>query len=225
MFTIHNGTPNVFKEFSKNFAIELETAFNKYYRLADQHWGKGEPAFFYTEQRTKTFFTIALSNLSNGLVLQEVATERKEKKNAKIDYYFRFHKSDFAMEVKQSWLRFTPEFNRAALGGIAKGQSSAIKQVKELRSSQWVYDYALAVTFTPVFIIYKKRPTAQEIVKCNEHAEGFFDRAYREKLTKNLKCHALGTIPFSYLNEKCFDTGENGYQSYPFGILTMTCFS
>lgn len=221
---IINGIPKKVTEFGKDFAIELECAIFKYMLKTEIAWKDPEPAFFYSEQRSKTFFTIALSNISNGLVIQEPAIEvRKNKKaSGRIDYYFNHNNVAYLMEVKQSWAKYSK--NKLYLGKSLNTHKKAIKQVESIKKNNlWKSDFSLALTFVPVYIEYEKvQPTEEEIFQATKTFEKEFKEIDLKSVLYKLGCHQIFIIPFSYTRDKSFKAGSNNYQSYPCGLIFIT---
>lgn len=103
-----------------------------------------EPGFYYGEQQTKTFLTIALGNITNGAVLQEVPADRKiinledESKQkslykGRLDYWATYKESSFLIELKQSWLRYYGTTDEYSFYKHIEDQLKAsIKQIDQL---------------------------------------------------------------------------------------------
>jgi hypothetical protein len=73
------------------------------------------PAFWHSEQRTKTFITHAIMTLSGGIALHEPPAVRKGTRsrgrveNGKVDYWFEHSNRYYFLEVKQAWQEMNKE--------------------------------------------------------------------------------------------------------------------
>lgn len=207
----------------KDLTIELESLFSKYYKLTSIHWDESEPAFLYSEQRTKTFFTIALSTLSNGLLMQEVHTERQGGKRGRIDYYFHCNGLNFLLEIKQKWVsaKLTPpNFSRV----IGEAHEEAIAQVQSIKSCKRKYDYALAATFIPLYYRHKKLLADEaEVLEVHQNImQSKSVSVFKKQILDGVRVNEVAIIPFKDLDRRVFDTGSCGYQSYPFALMALT---
>lgn len=221
-----NGIPKKVTEFGKDFVIEFECAIFKYMLKTEMAWECPEPAFFYSEQRSKTFFTVALSNISNGLVIQEptIKTRKNGKASGRVDYYFNHNDVAYLMEVKQSWAKYSK--NKLYLGNALSIHKKAIKQVRSIKkNNNWDSDFSLALTFVPVYIEYGEvRPTEEEVFQATKIFEKDFKEVDLKSMLHKLGCHQIFIIPLSYTRDKSFETGSGEYQSYPCGLIFITNF-
>lgn len=74
-----------------------------------------EHGFEYTEQRTKTYLTLALGDVSKGYFMQEHPADRKILNNrgrhiddakARMDYWAVVGRHSYLIEVKEAWIRY-----------------------------------------------------------------------------------------------------------------------
>ena len=156
MLTPSKSCPKAVKPFLQRFEAELECAFFRYAE-SSRIDGYLEPAFWYGEQQTKTFVTMALGNLCAGSALQEPPIKRSaqgDKHRGRVDYYCKFGNQGLFIEFKQSWMRN----NRTNLPLVAfkEAHKKTAKQIHNIDRTDrdvkdWKVDYGIGMTIAPVW--------------------------------------------------------------------------
>lgn len=150
----------ILKQTTSRINCEIKKAFERFEKHSVKE-NYGFPAYWYHEQRTKTFITIALDRISKGNVIQEPGLDRKyTAKAGRADYFVCINKTKYLIEVKQIWTQISrlsrpDDFNRITLNKI-------ISQIKDIKNSRIKHDVCLGLCIVPIFEKIEGKPLPKE---------------------------------------------------------------
>jgi hypothetical protein len=138
----------------RRLETEIEASFFRYVESTRVE-GFAYPAFWYREQQTKTFITMALGNLCAGSVLQEPPIRRSTKEgksSGRVDYYCQFGGKALLLEFKQRWLGGA----QLSLHRLKSTHSSVAEQIRSLDKKymvkEWDAYFGLGITLAPIYL-------------------------------------------------------------------------
>ena len=153
------------RRFIERLEVEIESAFFRYAE-SSRIDGFMYPAYWYGEQRTKTFVTLALGNLCAGSLLQEppVRRNRKGDKSAgRVDYYCQFGGKSLFVEYKQVWVGNNRQ-RGLPLSGLRDAHAKVAQQIravdKKASVKEWSVDYGIGMIVAPLYSNYVKHKDA-----------------------------------------------------------------
>jgi hypothetical protein len=194
----------------KEFPYALQKAFQsriaKYaiHRLKDLKTGGFEHAFYYGEQRTKSFITAALDEVCDSNFIQEYSIERKvERKvhksekhsknnNGRVDYLCQYGLNsvvDILIEVKQNWIRYYENREFTNYKGTTDLHQAAVKQLRIIdRKMEFTNKslFGVAITVLPIFMRYPSKNSAAVKV-----TKSIIDKIAKSAMIK-AKAHGYG---------------------------------
>lgn len=152
------GTYGASCKIAKKMAKDIVDSFDSFVRRAEF------PAFWYSEQRTKTFISDAVMNLSKGIALHEPPATRKGSRkykriqDGKADFWFEYRDKYYFLEVKQIW----QEMNKKNPGIIRtlKMHKKCWEQVKcidKASRDEWYGANVMALTVAPFETIWQTK--------------------------------------------------------------------
>lgn len=133
------------------------------YAEASRIDGFMSPAFWYGEQQTKTFVTLALGNLCAGSVMQEPTCRRRnggsEASRGRADYYCAFGEHAFFLEFKQTWIGNGRKSQLSTTRAL-NVHSNVSAQVRAIRDRDWEVDFTVGLTLAPIWsdVLRRKEP-------------------------------------------------------------------
>ncbi|MCR9204295.1 MAG: hypothetical protein NXH75_06950 [Halobacteriovoraceae bacterium] len=222
----------------------LNEAFEKEFLKSVDRFQKGHlkrykyfiSGYHFSEQQMKSYVTVAIDKISDGLFMQEPPTKRKDSKG-RVDYVFAFKGNVVALEIKHRWSSIalskdnTPTFKRrSSIDGFIKG----LEQINDLDEGfleEWEIDSKMSLTISPCFMnlcpkkhknleskIYKDIQKETEIKKVLE--EGFKIKSKELGLKKgqwDQKLFNIVKYPFNLKNfYQKIEKGKKFNQFYPF---------
>lgn len=222
----------------KDFLFELQKAFQlrivKYanHKLKYSKTGGFEHAFYWGEQRTKSYITAALDEVCDSNFIQEYFVERKilkskkssKIKNGRVDYLCQYGSTsviDILLEVKQNWIRYKENNESTHYSGTTVLHHEAVKQLKSIHQKMDFRNkslFGVAMTILPIFTRY---PTKDASIirlsrkKINEIAQSAM------KIAK-ANCYGYFLMPKQLLIIDEWDYGKKTYESYPGVIIIYT---
>jgi len=185
--------------FIGRFLQKLDVALVRYVRASKLHGGIGEPGFWYTEQRTKTFVTLALAQVTKGYFMQEPPVSRSGgSTSAKADYFAHTGKNGCFLEVKQAWVGANKGIQPGmALGNLKTKHEECVKQIKRITKPSyrnWSANTSIAMTLGTIH----RTPGRQDSRSASVSIESM-EESVADLLSVNT-IHAVGIIVFSPAN-------------------------
>ncbi len=180
------------KEFLEGLLKHMQNALIAYGRSSVEH-GISEPGYWYTEQRTKTFVTIALDKLSDGYLVQEPTVSKskhaKKKSRGRADFYVHTGKSGYMLELKQKDVSLSSS-GTINVHTILGKHEDALYDLSHFEGySEWDVDAGFAITLGSVY---------HNVADDNVSAREF--RTSAIKAVKDFRdfptVHAVGIISF-----------------------------
>lgn len=206
------GPQSVNCKIAKRLTANIVCMFDSFVRRAEF------PAFWYSEQRTKTFISNAVMNLSSGIALHEPPATRKGSRkhkrieDGKADYWFEYRDKYYFLEVKQIWQEMNKE-NPGVIRTLKRHKKcwEQVKCIDKASRDEWYVSNVMALTVAPFETNWKIKRGRNNWIELHDYS-----KTKLAELSTHIK-EQISNIPVSLFSLVKLGSGHQGNQEWQQG--------